>query len=65
MEDFKSVKFVEIIDSENGELNGLRARVIDVEEHKFGIDLRIVVEKTGEKMWISSESVYQLEESLV
>jgi hypothetical protein len=64
MDFYQNLKEVRIIDSEDARYNGKIGRVIDVQEHKFGIDLRVMM-PTGEAFWISTDSVEEIQEMFV
>lgn len=64
MDFYQNIKEVKIIDSEDERYNGQIGRILDVQEHKFGIDLRVKI-PSGEAFWISTDSVEEIEELFV
>lgn len=64
MDFYQNIKEVKIIDSEDERYNGQVGRILDVQEHKYGIDLRVKI-PNGEAFWISTDSVEEIEEICV
>ncbi|PFN89243.1 hypothetical protein [Bacillus thuringiensis] len=63
MADFINVKKVKIIYDDQGMYEGSIGRIVEAQEHKYGLDLRVAMEN-GDNFWISSDSVVGISETV-
>ncbi|HDR8342835.1 TPA: hypothetical protein QC216_002889 [Bacillus cereus] len=63
MADFINVKKVKIIYDDQGMYEGAIGRIVEAQEHKYGLDLRVAMEN-GDNFWISSDSVVGISETV-